>query len=424
MFGLLLMVFQAVFAWATVPMDWIDTLMATTGQWFTQNLPAGWLTDLWVNGVWSGIQGVVVFIPQIALLFLFIALLEGTGYMARAIFLLDRWVRPFGLSGRSIVPLVGGFACAVPSILGTRTIPNPRERLLTMLITPLMSCSARIPVYTVLIAIFIPSGLNWGIFNAQGLTMGALYVLGAGVGLFSAWVLKKFIRNPQQQLFIADLPAYTWPTTKSVSFQIWNKVQDFVVNAGKVILVMGIVLWFLSSYGPTQQRENTTLALQTQINEASAKGLVSQADSLKSVLNAHLLETSYAGIIGKAMEPVIQPLGYDWRIGIAILSSFAAREVFIGTMNTLYALSEDPTDETFGKLTERLKSETRPDGTPVYTTAVAISLLLFYVFALQCLSTLAVLKRETRNWKWPLLAFTYQTGLAYLLAMAGYQCLS
>ncbi len=418
--GLLLLVFQAIFTWASLPMDWIDGGMAALGSALQQALPEGWLRALVVNGLIAGIQGVVVFIPQIALLFLFIAVLEESGYMSRVVFLMDRLMRPLGLSGKSVVPLLGGFACAVPSIMGARTIAHPRERLLTIMITPLMSCSARIPVYTVLIAVFVPADTVYGFFDLRGLAMAGFYVLGIAVAIFMALVVKYVSRKQEEGLFITELPNYRMPRWRNVGLEIYNKTSSFVLQAGKVILIMALVLWFLASFGPPGRLEHieetyTSLKKEKQLTPAELATLDAQAAAEK-------LQHSWAGVIGKFVEPVIKPLGYDWKIGIALISSFAAREVFVGTMNTLYSLGAAPPDaEGYGRLTSRLRAEKNEQGQPVYTTAVALSLLVFYALAMQCMSTLAVVKRETGGWKWAIVMLLYQTGLAYVLALATYQ---
>lgn len=417
--ALLLLVFQAIFTWAAYPMDWIDAGMSQLGTSVEATLPPGWLRDLLVNGVIAGIQGIIVFVPQIALLFLFISIGEESGYMSRAVFVMDRVMRPFGLSGRSVVPLFGGFACAVPSILAVRTIPDRRERLITILITPLMSCSARIPVYTVLIAIFVPATKVLGFFDMRALVMACFYLLGLVVAMGVALVLQQFLRRKQEPLFLIELPNFRRPRWGNVGRQVYDKASAFVWDAGRVILPLSIVLWFLASYAPGDVHARLEAKYAPQIAQADSVA----AAQLETKLASRKLESSYAGQAGRWFEPVIAPLGYDWKIGIALLSSFAAREVFVGTMNTLYAVGAADDEAGYATLSERLTQETRADGSRLYTPAVAVSLLVFYALALQCMSTVAVVKRETGGWRWPLVQLAYQTGLAYVLAMVAFQVL-
>ncbi|NRA48715.1 MAG: ferrous iron transport protein B [Phaeodactylibacter sp.] len=416
-FGLMLLVFQAIFAWAEAPMDWIETFFSFMGDQVRQVLPEGWFTDLLTDGVIAGLGGVLVFIPQIAILFLLIAILEEVGYMARAAFMFDQVMQSFGLNGRSIVALVSGGACAIPAIMSTRTIGNWKERLITILVTPFISCSARIPVYTVLVGFVVPSKIVFGIFNLQGLAFMGLYLLGIITALGAAWVFKLILKTNERSFLMLELPEYRMPVARNVFLTVWEKVQSFIVEAGKIILGVSIVLWFLASYGPSEKMaaaEASALetAAQLKLDDAERDDLVA----------SQKIEASYAGHIGKFVEPVIRPLGYDWKIGIALITSFAAREVFVGTMATIYSIGS--ADDEF-TVRERMAQERNPlTGAPVYNIASALSLLLFYVFAMQCMSTVAVVKRETKSWKWPIIQFTFMTGLAYLSALLAYQFLS
>lgn len=417
-----LMLFQAVFSWATGPMDAIDGGMAYLGEKFATWLPEGILSRLLIEGIWAGLQGVVVFVPQIALLFLGLAILEESGYLARAGFLMDRLLRPFGLSGRALIPIFGGFACAIPSIMAVRTLSNPRERIITALVIPLMSCSARIPVYTVLIAVLMPPTSLWGIFDLRGLVMAAFYILGILAAMLVAVILKRVLRQPSGNYlsqYIAALPTFKPPRWRNIALQIYQKTQTFVWEAGRVIVVISIILWVLASYGPPSAREELSETYQA----ARADATTTQVrDSLDLKYHAALLESSYAGTVGRLLEPVIAPLGYDWKMGIALVTSFAAREVFVGTMNTLYSVGEVGEDAAgFGRLANRLQSEVNPrSGEPVFTAAVVLSLLVFYALALQCMSTLAVTAREL-GIRWAAVLVLYQSALAYLAALLTYQ---
>ncbi|RMG77919.1 MAG: ferrous iron transport protein B [Bacteroidetes bacterium] len=415
-FLIMLLVFQAIYAWSSYPMDWIDGAFGAMGEWLKATLPAGWFTDLLTDGILAGLGGILIFIPQIAILFFLISILEEVGYMARAVFMFDKIMQKFGLNGRSVVALISGGACAIPAIMSTRTISNWKERLITILVTPFISCSARIPVYTMLIGFAVPDQ-SWGPFNLQGLAFMGLYLLGIVAALGAAWVFKQILRTGEQSFLLLELPQYRPPLWKNVFMTIRSKVGAFVWEAGKVILLISIALWFLANYGPGEQmalaeQEATQTALAQNLSETEANDL----------LAAKRLEASFAGQIGKGMEPVIRPLGFDWKIGIALLTSFAAREVFVGTMATIYAIGS--ADDTL-TIRERLAQAKNPvTGAPVYTVATSVSLLLFYVFALQCMSTLAVVRKETGSWKWPLIQFSFMTGLAYISAFAAYQFLS
>lgn len=415
-FGLLFLVFQAVFAWAQIPMDLIDQTFASLSGWMNGILPKGPFFDLIAQGVIPGIGGIVIFIPQIAILFAFISVLEESGYMARVVFLMDKIMRKFGLSGKSVVPLISGFACAIPAIMATRTIENWKERLITIFVTPFMSCSARLPVFTILVALIIPDDKLFGFFNLQGLVLMGLYLSGFFAALLSAAMMKWLIQTRERSFLMMELPTYRMPKWSNVGFTILEKTKAFVFEAGKVILAISIVLWVLASFGPpgrVKQAEEHVLT------RAADAGL--SATETQHQLAAARLEHSYAGLLGKVLEPAIAPLGYDWKIGIALVTSFAAREVFVGTIATIYSLGS--TEDTLTVKT-RLKSEINPaTGGPRFTPAVGFSLLLFYTFAMQCMSTLAVVRRETKSWRWPLLQLVYMTGLAYLCAFIAFQTL-
>lgn len=420
--GLLFLIFQALFSWASYPMDLIDGAFASVAGWMQNNIPDFFLKGLIIDGIWAGLGGVVIFIPQIAFLFLFIAILEESGYMSRVVFLMDRIMRPFGFSGRSVIPLIGGMACAIPSIMMARNIPHPKERLITMMVTPLMSCSARLPVYVLLIAIFIPAGKVFGIFSQQALVMMGMYLLGFIMALLMAWVFKQVLGYKQMGVFVTELPIYRMPRWRNVGITIYQKVKAFVLEAGQVILIISIILWFLASFAPGNKFEELEASYASQI-EAEADNPEASA-SLERELGAEKLRVSYAGIAGQFIEPAIEPLGFDWKIGISLITSFAAREVFVGTMATIYSL-EEPDEEDPKGLRDKLLAERDPDtGNPVYTPAVALSLMIFYAFAMQCMSTLAVTKRETNGWKWPVIMFVYLTALAYVASLITYQVMS
>lgn len=410
----LLVIFQAVFLLAQYPMDVIDGGVAALTDWLKATLPPSALTNLLTDGLLAGIGGVVIFIPQIAFLFLLISILEESGYMARVMVIMDRLMRKFGLNGRSVVPLISGVACAVPAMMSARSISNYKERLITILVTPLMSCAARLPIFTILIALVVPPTPVVGFINWQGITLLGLYALGLASALLSAWALKGFIKTEDKGYFIMEMPTYKWPRWYHVGISILESVKAFVLEAGKIIVAISIILWVLASYGPGDSMERAEQNLrQTQ------PALTGQA--FDNAVAAQKLENSYAGRFGKFIEPAIAPLGYDWKIGIALLTSFAAREVFVGTISTIYSIGSDAGEEN-STIKKRLKAEVNTKtGKPVYSTATAFSLLIFYVFAMMCMSTLATAYRETHGWKWPAVQFFYMTGLAYLLAFLTYQ---
>ncbi|MEK7255817.1 MAG: ferrous iron transporter B, partial [Bacteroidota bacterium] len=381
------LVFQSIFAWAELPMTMIENGFALMSSFLKANLPAGWLTSLLTDGILAGLGGILVFVPQIALLFFLITLLEEVGYMARAVFIFDKLMQQFGLNGRSVVALVSGGACAIPAIMSTRTIGNWRERLITILVTPFISCSARIPVYAVLIGFVVPSKPVLGIFNLQGLAFMGLYLLGIGAALGAALIFKFILKTSETSWLMLELPPYRPPLWRNIWQTVWEKVTSFVTEAGKIILLISIVLWALASYGSAKKMEQ---AEREAIAQAAAQNLDETATA--DLFAAKKIEASYAGQLGKFIEPAIAPLGFDWKIGIALITSFAAREVFVGTMATLYSIGSTGDEDT---IRERLADARRPTGEKVYTAATALSLLIFYVFAMQCMSTLAVVKRET-----------------------------
>ncbi|OJV16535.1 MAG: ferrous iron transport protein B [Dyadobacter sp. 50-39] len=416
-FGLvLLVVFQAIFAWASYPMDMIDAGTAAAIEWTKNTLPQGVLNDLLTDGIMAGIGGIIIFIPQIAILFALVAILEESGYMARVMVIMDKLMRRFGLNGRSVVPLISGVACAVPAIMTTRSISSRYERLLTIMVTPLMSCSARLPIYAILIAVVVPETKVLGIFNVQGLVLFGLYLLGLLGALGSAWLLSLFIPRKEPSYFMLEMPSYKLPRWGHVGYTMYESVKSFVLEAGKVIMAISIILWVLASYGPGNAMDKAEQQVVTSMNAAPQEEIDAAVASAR-------LESSYAGQFGRFIEPVIKPIGYDWKIGIALLASFAAREVFVGTMATIYSISGDTEDVLTVK--QRLIQEKNPKtGGQMFTPAVCYSLLIFYVFAMMCMSTIAVVYRETHGWKWPMIQLAYLTVLAYVSAFVVYQVLS
>ncbi len=415
-FAILFFIFQSIFEWSKVPMEFIDATFADLSVLASESLPAGVLTNLISQGIIPGIGGILIFIPQIAFLFLFISVLEESGYMSRVVFLMDKLMRRFGLSGKSVVPLISGTACAIPAIMATRNIENWKERLITILVTPFTTCSARLPVYAIIIALVIPDIRVFGVFNLQGLTLMLLYLLGFGMAIFSAYVLNKILKIKGKTFFVVEMPNYKLPMFKNVAINVIEKTRSFIFGAGKIILAISIVLWFLASYGPGKK-----------FNEAEAIITANSSNSTLSKLEfkdkvaAYKLENSYIGIMGKAIEPAISPLGYDWKIGIAIISSFAAREVFVGTLATIYSVGDNDNDNT---IKNKMGAEINPEtGAKIFNFATGISLLLFYAFAMQCASTLAITKKETNTWKWPLAQLVFMSGLAYIVALIAFQIL-
>ncbi len=410
----LFLMFQCVFWLASFPMSWIENGFAFLQGQAAGLLPEAWWSDLLVNGLLAGIGGVVIFIPQIALLFGIITLLEDSGYMARISFLTDRLMRSVGLNGRSVMPLISGMACAIPAVMAARTIENRKERLITILVTPFMSCSARLPIYTILIALVIPERYIFGIFNLQALVMMGMYLLGFVTALIVARILGWIMKSREHSIFLMEMPVYRAPRWKNALITMYEKARIFVTDAGKVILVISLILWALASYGPSAKMDAVKLKY-----EQLAQQQGELTDTQKEQEGTDKLEQSYAGIMGKAIEPAIRPLGYDWKMGIALISSFAAREVFVGTMATLYSVGG--ADENSKPLREKMRAARRADGSPVYTLATGLSLMVFYAFAMQCMSTIAIVKRETKSWKWPLIQLVYMTGLAYIVALLVYQ---
>lgn len=416
-FGILMVIFQSLFDWSSIPMDFIDETFANLSSFAKTNLPAGEFTNLISEGIIPGIGGIVIFIPQIAFLFLFISVLEESGYMSRVVFLMDKIMQKFGLSGKSIVPLISGTACAIPAIMSARNIENWKERLITILVTPFTTCSARLPVYAILISLIIPEKRIFGFLSLQGLTLMFLYLLGFGSAIFSAYLLNKVLKLKCKTYFVVEMPSYKIPMFKNVGINVLEKTKAFVAGAGKIILAISVVLWFLGSHGPSKGFDNAEA-----IVLKSNKNKTISTEELENEVNAYKLENSYIGILGKTIEPAIRPLGYDWKIGIAVLSSFAAREVFVGTLATIYSVGNHSEEETTIK--NKMAAEVHPvTGDKIFNFATGVSLLLFYAFAMQCVSTLAIVKKETNSWKWPIIQLVFMSGLAYLVSLIAYQVL-
>ena len=410
-FFILMIIFQSIFNWSSIPMDFIDSTFASLSESLKNNLPQGIFTKLFTEGIIPGLGGIVIFIPQIAFLFLFISILEETGYMSRVVFLMDRGLRRFGLNGKSVIPLISGTACAIPAVMATRNIENWKERLITILVTPFTTCSARLPVYAILIALVIPEGSFLGL-NYKGLTLMGLYLVGFGMALFAALILSKTLSIKSKSYFVIEMPNYKFPLLKNVGITVWEKTKTFVTEAGKIILAISILLWIMASYGPGEnfnQAEQIVVNNYPELNEKE----------IETKLNSYKLEHSYIGILGKTIEPLISPLGYDWKIGIAILSSFAAREVFVGTLSTIYSV-ENNSENTIKNM---MALELRSDGKPLFNLASGISLMLFYALSMQCMSTIAIVKKETNSWKWPMIQLFGMTLLAYIVAFLTYQIL-
>jgi len=416
-FTVLLVIFQSIFDWASLPMDLIDTAFANLSSYVNKNMPVGVLNNLISEGIIPGIGGIIIFIPQIAILFLFISLLEETGYMSRVVFLMDKIMRRFGMSGKSIIPLISGTACAIPAVMATRNISGWKERLITILVTPFTTCSARLPVYAIIIALIIPDKKIFGFLNLQGLTLLSLYILGFATAIIAAVILHKTLKVKSTSFFVVEMPDYKLPSLKNVFFDVVEKTKAFIFGAGKIILSISVVLWFLASNGPQSYAD-----VEKNITEKTANQEISEV-KLNQMIASSKLENSYIGIMGKSIEPAIKPLGYDWKIGIALISSFAAREVFVGTLATIYSVESDGDDITTIK--QRMASEINPEtGTKRFNFPVGMSLLVFYAFAMQCMATLAIVKRETKSWKWPLIQFFGMGVLAYLCSFIVFQTLS
>ncbi len=415
-FMILFVIFQSIFEWSQIPMDLIDSSFASLSTLANETLPKGVLTDLISQGIIPGIGGILIFIPQIAFLFLFISILEESGYMSRVVFLMDKIMRKFGLSGKSVVPLISGTACAIPAIMATRNIESWKERLITILVTPFTTCSARLPVYAIIIALVIPDKRVLGILNLQGLTLMLLYLLGFGMAILSAYILNKILKIKGKTFFVVEMPNYKLPMFKNVAINVVEKTKAFVFGAGKIILAISIVLWFLASYGPGEKFKNADTIFRTNPINYTLSEI-----EIENKIAAFKLENSYIGIMGKTIEPVISPLGYDWKIGIAIISSFAAREVFVGTLATIYSVGNSSNDDT---IKNKMAAEVNPvTGKKIFNFASGISLLLFYAFAMQCASTIAITRKETNSWKWPLGQLILMSGFAYLMALIAYQIL-
>ena len=413
-FAILMFIFQAIFSWSAYPMSLIEDLFIWLQKVISNVLPAGPLVSLVVDGVLAGLSGVMVFIPQIAILFALISILEDTGYMSRVTFMMDKVMRKVGLNGKSVVPLIGGFACAVPSIMSTRNIENWKDRMITIMVTPLVACSARLPIYTLMIALVVPNRNVWWIFNLQGLALTAMYLLSIVSAVTVAFVMKFILKARERGYFIMELPVYRMPRWKNVGFTMYDRSKTFVLQAGKVIIAVSVILWVLKSYGPG----DTFAKIDQKYHQAQYVKTMTP-DSLNKVIASEKLESSYAGVFGHVIEPVIKPLGFDWKIGIALISSFAAREVFVGTMATIYSVEGDA--DKMESVQQKMHSATNPDtGKPVFTLAVAFSLMMFYAFAMQCASTVAVVYRETKDWRWPAVQFAYMTGLAYVASFIVY----
>jgi ferrous iron transport protein B len=414
-FAVLFFIFQAIYSWASIPMDYIDSFFGDLSVWLSNILPDNRINKLLSEALIPGIGGVVIFVPQIALLFGFISLLEQSGYMSRVVFITDRFMRRFGLNGKSIVPLISGVACAIPAIMAARNIDNAKERLITILVVPFMTCAARLPVYTILIALMIPSNTDYG-FNLQGVVLMFMYLLGFVSSIVASVVLHKIIKEESEANFIIELPSYQIPQLKNLLQTLINKTKSFVFDAGKIIVAVSIILWVLASFGPGKAFNNAEIIVEnTQVFDES--------NTYEDALAAHKLEHSYLGYLGKGIEPIIQPLGYDWKIGIGIIASFAAREVFVGTMASIYSVgSKQESGKTILEKLRQAKNHTT--GKPTYTFAVTLSLLIFYAFAMQCVSTIAIVKRETNSWKWPIIQTVGMTGIAYIGAFLTYTIFS
>lgn len=414
---ILFVIFNAIFAWSTYPMDLIEAGFGFITELGHQYLPAGMLTDLVLDGVVAGLGGIFVFIPQIAILFAFISILEDTGYMARVTFMMDKVMSKVGLNGKSVVPMIGGLACAVPSIMAARNIENWKDRMITIMVTPLVSCSARLPVYILIISLIVPPDHVFGIFNLQGLALMIMYLVGIIAAVLVAWVMKLIIKTKERSYFIMELPVYRMPRWKNVLYTMYEKSKTFVFEAGKVIIAISIILWVMASFGPGNRFENIDKKYASALADTTKN-----TDHINTLVATEKLENSYVGILGHWIEPGIRPLGYDWKIGIGLITSFAAREAFVGTMATIYSV--DGGDEDTTTIRERMAASMNSrTGLPVYSFATGISLMLFYAFAMQCMSTVAIVYRETKGWKWPVIQLVYMTAMAYFAALIAYQLL-
>ncbi len=416
-FAILLLIFQSIFDWSSVPMDFIDATFADLANYAKTHLSEGEFTNLICEGIIPGIGGIVIFIPQIAFLFMFISVLEESGYMSRVVFLMDKIMRRYGLSGKSVVPLISGTACAIPAIMSARNIENWKERLITILVTPFITCSARLPVYAILIALIIPNKRLFGVLSLQGATLMILYLLGFGMAIFSAYILNKILKVKTKSYFIIEMPNYKLPLFKNVAINVIEKTKSFVFGAGKIILAISIILWYLGSHSSNASFKNAEKIV---AEKAKAEGKVLEKSELENITSTYKLENSYIGKIGKTIEPAIRPLGYDWKIGIAVVTSFAAREVFVGTLATIYSVGNNNDDST---IKSKMQADVRADGTKIFNFATGVSLLLFYAFAMQCASTLAITKKETNTWKWPIIQLVFMSGFAYITALIAYQFL-
>lgn len=416
---ILFFVFNAIFSWSAYPMELIEESFVWLTEFGHAHLPDGVLTNLLLDGVVAGLGGIIIFIPQIAILFALISILEDTGYMARVTFMLDKIMRKFGLSGKSIVPMIGGIACAVPSIMSARNIENWKDRMITIMVTPLVSCSARLPVYTLLISLVVPNKMVFGFLSLQGITLMAMYVISITAAILVALVMKFIIKAKEKSYFIMELPVYRMPRWKNVFYTMYEKSKTFVLEAGKVIIAISIVLWVLATYGPTKRFhaiETKYTAIEKSVTDSTKLAAIERDKA------AEKLENSYAGILGQTIEPVIKPLGFDWKIGIALITSFAAREAFVGTMSTIYSVDND--DSQTATIRNKMRDAKNPEtGLPIFTFATALSLMLFYAFAMQCMSTVAVVYRETKSWKWPVIQLVYMTAMAYVASLIAFQLL-
>lgn len=421
--AILLLIFQVIFYVSEYPKGWIESALGWVGEWLSGILPEGSLTSLLVDGVIPGLTAVVSFVPQIGLLFFFISLLEESGYMSRVVFLMDRIMRPFGLNGKGTIPLISGAACAIPAVMATRTIESWRERLIAILVTPFITCSARLPIYLIIIKLVIPQG-NYFFFDNQAVALFALYMLGVFMAIFSAWLLSKFLvlKHTIKTHFIIEMPTYKVPLARNVLLTVYEKSKAFVVNAGKIIFFMTVLIWFLQTHGLSEKYRNA----ETHTQQMAAQYGWDE-EQKEHYLLSYRTENSLLGNMGKFVEPVFRPLGYDWKISIAVLGSFAARETFVSTLATIYSLGEVDVEEGEAEqrtVITRLQEEMRPDGTPMFNLATGVSILLFFASAMQCISTFAIVRKETNSWKWAIIQWLFMTGFAYLSAFAAYQILS